>query len=294
MKYRIAGIGELLWDMFPGGTELGGAPANFAYHVQALGGEGIVVSSVGDDEQGREILKRFHYLSLTTEYISVDKTHPTGTTSVSVDAEGKPSYNIHQNVAWDFIPRTPQLAKLAGTVDAVCFGALGQRSEVSRDTIQWFLRNARPEALCVFDVTLRQSYYSREIIESSLQVANVLKLNDEELQKLAEFLALDGDEMTLIKNIASRYHLRLVAFTRGEKGSILFSQGEVSVHPGYRVRVVDTVGAGDSFAAALVLGTLMGKSLDVINEAANRLASFMCSRRGATPELPEELRKIYQ
>ena len=294
MKYRIAGIGELLWDMFPGGNELGGAPANFAYHVKSLGGEGIVVSSVGDDKQGKEILDRFRSLSLTTEYISLDKEHPTGTTSVSVDAEGKPSYIIHENVAWDFIPRTLQLARLAGTVDAVCFGCLGQRSGVSRDTIRWFLGKTHTEALRVFDATLRQSFFSSEMIEASLQVANVLKLNEEELQKLAELLALDGDELTLIENIAGRYHLRLVSLTRGEKGSILYSEGETSVHPGYRVRVVDTVGAGDSFAAALVLGMLMGKRLDVINEAANRLASFVCSRRGATPELPDALRRIYQ
>lgn len=293
MKYRIVSIGELLWDMFPAGAEIGGAPGNFAYNVQAIGGEGIVVSAVGNDQLGKAILDRFRAMSLTTQYIALDDEHPTGTVSVVVDSEGRPSYSIHEKVAWDFIPRTPQLARLAENIDAVCFGSLGQRSEVSRDTIQWLVKNARPGALRVFDVTLRQSFYSWEAIEISLQAAQVLKLNEEELKKLAEFLGLDGDELMVIKKIAEKYDIRLVAYTRGDKGSLLFSGGEISDHPGCRTTVVDTVGAGDAFTATLVTGMLMGKRLDIINDTANRVASFVCSRRGATPELPEELRRIY-
>jgi fructokinase len=293
MKYRIAGIGEILWDMLPGGAEIGGAPANFAYHVQALGGEGIVVSSIGDDELGKAILERFNALSLSTRYISMDNKHPTGTVSVNVDTAGKPFYTIHENVAWDYIPRTPSLTELAGTLDAVCFGSLGQRSEVSRDTIQWFMHNVSPETLRIFDVTIRQSFYSWETIEASLKLAHVLKLSEEELQKLAEFMALDGHELAIVEEIAARYDLRLVAFTRGENGSLLYAKGAISEHPGYKTEVMDTVGAGDSFTAVLVLGMLMGKELDAINDAANRVASFVCSRRGATPELPDELRNIY-
>jgi fructokinase len=230
-------------------------------------------------------------MSLPTQYIAMDEKHPTGTVSVTVDSEGKPSYTIHENVAWDFIPRTHELARLAGDIDAVCFGSLGQRSPVSRNTIQW-LGNSR-RALRVFDVTLRQSFYTWEAIEFSLQAADVLKLNEEELSKIAEFLALDGDEPAIIKKIKEKYNIRLVAYTRGDKGSLLVSGGETSDHPGYSTTVVDTVGAGDAFTAVLVTGMLMGKKLDIINNAANRVASFVCSRRGATPELPPELRRIY-
>jgi fructokinase len=293
MTYRIVSIGELLWDILPGGAVIGGAPGNFAYHAQALGNEGITVSAVGDDELGKAILNRFRAMSLTTQYIALDTEHPTGTVSVTVDSEGRPSYDIHERAAWDFIPRTLKLARLAQNIDAVCFGSLGQRAKVSRDTIQWFVNNAHSRALRVFDVTLRQSFYSWEAIEFSLQAANVLKLNEEEMQKLAEFLALDGDELMLVKKIAEKYDIRLVAYTRGDKGSLLFSGGEISDHPGYKTTVVDTVGAGDAFTATLVTGMLMGKKLDIINDAANRIASFVCSRRGATPELPGELGRIY-
>lgn len=294
MKPLIAGIGELLWDILPGGKETGGAPANFAYHVQSLGGDGITISSIGDDEPGNEIFNRFNTLSLKTDYLTRDRIHPTGTVTIKVDTAGKPTYDIHENVAWDFIPRTPQLEKLAGKIDAVFFGCLGQRSEVSRKTIEWFVKKAYPRAICIFDATLRQSYYTREIIDSSLHLAHILKLSDDELRELAGLFSLDGDEIAQIRYLAEKYHLKLVAFTRGSKGSILYSSGKMVEHPGYKTRVVDTVGAGDSFAAALVIGLLKGFPLEFINDAANRIASFVCSRRGATPELPEELREIYR
>lgn len=293
MKYRIASIGELLWDIFPEGAEIGGAPGNFAYHVNALGGEGIVVSAVGYDQLGERILDRFGSMSLNTQYIFRDAAHPTGIVSVVVDKEGKPTYTIHENVAWDFIPRTPQLARLANNIDALCFGSLGQRAAVSRDTIQWFVKKARPRALTVFDMNLRQSFYSWETIDFSLRAADVLKLNEEELKRLTEFLALDGDELTLIKKIADSYDIRHVAYTRGARGSLLLSDREISDHPGYLTSVSDSVGAGDAFTAALVMGLLMGKNLDVINDAANRVASFICSQRGATPELPEVLKAVF-
>jgi fructokinase len=294
MKYRIVSIGELLWDMFPRGAEIGGAPSNFAYQASALGNEGIVVSAVGADEPGNAILDRFRAVSLTTQYIAVDDEHPTGSVTVIIDSEGRPSYTIHEKVAWDYIPRTPQVALLAKNIDAVCFGSLGQRSEVSRETIQWLVNNAHPRALRIFDINLRQSFYTRETIEFSLQAAQVLKLNEEELKKIGELFGLDGDEPAVIKKIAEKYDIRMVAYTRGDKGSILFSGGEISDHPGCRTNVVDTVGAGDAFTATLVTGMLMGKKLDIINDAANRVASFVCSRQGATPALPEELRRVYR
>ncbi len=161
------------------------------------------------------------------------------------------------------------------------------------NTIRWLVKNSRREALRIFDLNLRQSFYSRETIDFSLRAADVLKLNEEELKIAAEYLALDGDELTLIKKIADKYDIRCVAYTRGPGGSLLFLDGKVSDHPGYRTDVVDAVGAGDAFTAALVMGMMQGKNLDVINDAANRVASFVCSRRGATPELPDELKKLF-
>jgi fructokinase len=292
MKYRVVSIGELLWDIFPGGAEIGGAPGNFAYQVNALGAEGTIVSVVGDDERGKEILSRFRAMGLNTQYVSLDAKHPTGIVSVAVDNEGKPTYTIHENVAWDFIPRTQELADLAKNIDALCFGSLCQRSEVSRNTIQWLIKNTPAGTLRIFDINLRQSFYSRETIDFSLRAADVLKLNEEELKILAEFLSFRGDETTMIKKIARQYDIRLIAYTRGHKGSILISGKEISDHPGYPANVVDTIGAGDAFTAVLVLGMLNGKNLDAINDAANRVASFVCSRRGATPKLPDELKKI--
>ncbi|MFA4835589.1 MAG: carbohydrate kinase, partial [Dehalococcoidia bacterium] len=272
--------------------EMGGAPANFAYHACALGGEGVVISSIGADDYGRQIFDRLGALSLSREYVSIDGTHPTGTVEVTVDARGKPSYIIRENVAWDFIPNTPQLMELAKKADAVCFGTLAQRSAVSRATIQAFLKRTPQKVLRIFDINLRQSFYSKELIESSLDLANVLKLNDEELAVIASLLSLSGDESTLLAEIAGKHRLYMVALTRGDKGSILYSDGQISIHPGYKVEVVDTVGAGDAFTASLALSVLSGQDLDAINDHANRVAAFVCSKHGATPRLPDELRVI--
>jgi fructokinase len=288
MKPLVIGIGELLWDLLPAGKEIGGAPANFAYHVQALGGEGVVVSCVGSDDYGWQILDRLKALALSSECIAIDEAHPTGTVDITVGPHGKPSYTIHQNVAWDFIPKTSQLMGLARKADAICFGTLAQRRGVSRATIQAFLKRASKKALRIFDINLRQTFYSRKIIESSLALADVLKLNDEELAVIATMFSLDGDEPKLLAELAQKYNLRLVALTKGEKGSILWSNEQVSIHPGYKVEVVDTVGAGDAFTAALALGMLRGKSLESISDHANRVAAYVCSKSGATPLLPKE------
>ena len=292
MKRLLVGIGELLWDLLPTGRELGGAPANFAYHVTSLGGEGVVVSCVGSDEEGQQIADRLHTLSLSCEYIAIDQIHPTGAASVEIDVEGKPSYIIHEDVAWDFIPRTPELAKLARRADAVCFGTLAQRTIVSRATIRGFLEGTSGNALRIFDINLRQSFYSRDVIEESLQLANVLKLSDEELMVVRDLLSLCGDAPMILRELSRRYNLRLIAVTRGEGGSILYSGEETSIHPGHQTEVVDTVGAGDSFTAALAMGVLRGQSLDSINSNASRVAAYVCSRPGATPELPDELRNV--
>ncbi|MHC4623995.1 MAG: carbohydrate kinase family protein [Planctomycetota bacterium] len=288
-NYICVGLGEILWDMLPAGKQLGGAPANFAYHAQALGGQGVVVSCVGDDELGREIMTRLDELGLDRSYLAVDKTHPTGTVTVELDENGKPDYTIHENVAWDFIPSDPRLAGLAARTDAVCFGSLCQRSQVSHRAVRDFLEGARPECIRVFDINLRQSYFNKGIVQTMLELSDVLKLNDEELSVVADLLGLDGSEDELFAQLTEDYGLRMIALTRGANGSRLYAQGENSEHKGFPAEVADTVGAGDSFAAAIALGLLHGRTLEETNEFANRVASFVCSRSGATPGLPDKL-----
>jgi fructokinase len=289
MTYSAVGIGELLWDIFPSGKELGGAPANFAYHFNALGREGLIVSCLGSDSLGDEILKRLETLSLTRKYIAIDTEHPTGTVSVDVGVEGEPSFTIHENVAWDFIPHSRPLTELGTNIDAISFGTLAQRSEVSRATIQALIKQVPRRTLRLFDINLRQSFYSREVIEWSLQACNILKLNESELQVLSRLLQVQGNEMTLLHDLSRRFSLELIALTKGAMGSLLYTQGKVSVHNGFKTDVVDTVGSGDAFTAALLLGILSDIDIDKINDYANRLASYVCSQQGATPRLPEDL-----
>ena len=288
-KPVIVGLGEILWDMLPGGRQLGGAPANFAYHSAALGAAGVVVSRVGDDALGREILTRLDALGLGHRFVSVDPLHPTGTVNVRLEARGVPAYVIHTDVAWDFLPGPADdtaLLELAGRADAVCFGTLGQRSAVSHEAIRAFLHDARPEALRVFDINLRQSYFSRGLVDDMLSISDVLKLNDEELPVVADLLGLRSAGPAVIPHLFRAYPLKVIALTRGGGGSVLYSAAGASEHPGFPAEVVDTVGAGDAFTAALVLGLLKGHPPDEINAAANRLAAYVCSQPGATPPIP--------
>lgn len=288
-SFTLAGLGEILWDILPAGKQLGGAPANFAYHAQALGAKGVVVSCVGDDELGKEILSRLGGLGLDCRFIAVDKAHPTGTVTVKLDENGKADFTIHENVAWDFIPLDAGLLELAAQTDAVCFGSLCQRWEVSRNTVRRFLQATKPDCIRVLDINIRQSYYNKDIVHTMLQVSDVLKLNDEELPVVAELLDMTGSETNIFSQLTERYSLRLIALTRGASGSRLYAQGEDSNHPGFPAQVADTVGAGDSFTAAMTLGLLQGKELDRINEDANRVASYVCTQSGATPKLPDGL-----
>jgi fructokinase len=288
-KFIMVGLGEILWDVLPDGKQLGGAPANFAYHAQALGGQGVVVSCIGNDELGKEILSSLDELQLQRQYVSVDNSHPTGTVTVKLDEGGKPDYIIHENVAWDFIPFNSSLSVLAAQTAAVCFGSLCQRSPVSRKTIRSFLAATGADCIRVLDINLRQSYFNREIINTMLELSNVLKLNDEELAVVANLLGITGSETDILSQLAERYALRLIALTRGASGSRLYAQGEDSNHQGFPAQIADTVGAGDSFTAAMTLELLNGKNLDTINKYANRVASFVCSQSGATPKLPDSL-----
>jgi fructokinase len=288
-RYILVGLGEILWDMLPEGKKLGGAPANFAYHAQELGAEGLVVSCVGNDELGTEILDLVEQLGLNGDYIAVDGEHPTGTVTVKLDENGKPDYTIHENVAWDYIPFSKRLSGLAPTVDAVCFGSLCQRCEVSGQSVREFLAATKPDCLRIFDINFRQSYFNVEIVKALLEVSNVLKINDEELPVLARMLGITGTEREILAGLTERFSLKLIALTKGDKGSCLFTAGKISDHPGFPVEVADSVGAGDSFTAAMTVGMLQNKGLDDINEHANRVASFVCSQPGATPRLPDAI-----
>jgi fructokinase len=287
---RLIGIGEVLWDLLPGGRQLGGAPANFAYHARALGADGRIISRVGRDANGGEIIARLEQLGVPTDCIEIDPTAPTGTVSVELSSDGQPHYKIHQDVAWDRIAGEENGCRAVQDADAVCFGSLAQRSELSRNNIRKLLSLTKPGCLRVLDVNLRQHFYSRAIIEQSLQLATVLKVNDEELPRLAEMFSLTGDARTQIAELSKRFELRTVACTRGERGSILLHDGEWSDHPGIATTVADTIGAGDSFTAAMTLGLLAGWGLDRINEEANRVAAYVASRPGGTPILPEKIR----
>jgi fructokinase len=289
-RRRVLAIGEILWDLLPGGRQLGGAPANFAYHAHALGADARLVTRVGDDPLGHEILERLGALGVSTDLVAVDPAAPTGTVSVELLEGGQPRFTIHDDVAWDELSVTPAALDAAVHAEAVCFGTLGQRCQTSRRAIRALVAASPPTGLRVFDVNLRQAFYSREVIEASLELASVLKVNDDELPVVAQVLGLPGSPDEQVVDLAGRFDLRLVALTRGARGSRLYSRGRWADHPGLRIEVADTVGAGDAFTAALALGCLAGWDLDAINEAANELAAFVCSQPGATPPLPDRLR----
>jgi fructokinase len=285
----VVGIGEILWDLLPDGKQMGGAPANFAYHARALGAASVIVSAVGDDRSGREILEELGRRGLERSGIAVVSGAPTGTVTVALDAGEIPHYTIHEGVAWDVIPWTAGLGDLAARADAVCFGTLAQRSPVSRATIGAFLDATRPDCLRVLDLNLRQSYFSRDIIHGLIERATLLKLNDDELATVAGMLSLPGPESRVLAGLLEAYPLTVVALTKGRSGSRLFGRGVDIIHPGHPVETADTVGAGDAFTAALVVGMLKKKSWDEIGRRANRIAGYVCSRKGAWPELPAEL-----
>ena len=285
----LVGIGEILWDLLPEGKQLGGAPANFAYHTAALGGQGAVVSRVGRDGLGDEILRRLDELGVDRGCVSVDPSHPTGTVTVDLDSRGVPAYVIHSDVAWDFLMADECVLDLARRADAVCFGTLAQRSMPSREAIRSFLRTTTPGCLRVFDINLRRQY-DASVLHDLMQCSDVLKLNDDELPVITKLLRLpEGDEL---EELMRRFPMRVIALTRGRHGSVLLDRTTRVEHPGYEARVRDTVGAGDAFTAALALGLLRGLPLQRISDAANRVASCVCSQPGATPPLPDELRTI--
>jgi fructokinase len=284
---KVIGIGEILWDLLPEGKQLGGAPTNFAFHAQQLGLQSSIISSVGDDTLGKEILETIE----KTEIISfIDKIErPTGTVSVQLDKNGIPKYIIHEDVAWDFISPSESALEFAQQSHAVCFGTLAQRSETSYYSIQEILKIVPANALKVFDINMRQQFYNEEIISKSLEKANILKINEDEILVFADMFNISGDEFEIIHQIIRQYNLRLLALTKGDKGSWLVSRQEDSYLDTPDVPVADTVGAGDSFTAALVAGLLKGKPLKEIHQTAVDISAYVCTQKGATPVLPEHL-----
>jgi fructokinase len=280
----VIGLGELIWDLLPTGRELGGAPSNFAHFARLLGNRAAVASRVGDDALGREARARLTRAGLSAAYLQVDREHPTGTVGVEVGAGGEPRFKVNENSAWDYLELTPSWERLAASARAVCFGTLGQRRPQARSTILRFLELTRPGALRVFDVNLRHSFFSPEMLRRSLELSDVVKLNREELSLAAGMLGLRaGGEAELCRELINAFGLRLVAVTRGAEGSLLVTGAETSEHPGYRVRVVDVIGCGDAFAAALTHCLLAGATLAAASEAANRAGAWVAARRGATP-----------
>jgi fructokinase len=293
MSFKIIGIGEVLWDLLPSGAQIGGAPANFAWHAHALGAESAVISRVGNDALGNDIIQRFAELGLGKQTVQVDELAPTGSVTVGLSAKGIPNYVIHENVAWDNLTVSAAGLNAVSAADAVCFGSLAQRNRISRASIQYLLNSSPDRALRVFDINLRQHYYSREIIEKSLELANVLKLNQEELEVIGDLLGLTGPVQARIEALSRRYDLHLVALTRGADGSLLFQAGQWSDCHSIPIDILDTVGAGDSFTAALVMGLLCKMELEEINSIANSVARHVCSCTGAMPALPKEFRERF-
>lgn len=293
MNDIVVGMGEALWDVLPEGKKIGGAPANFAYHVSQFGLPSQVVSAVGNDPLGREIVENFTSKGLN--HLIEEVPYPTGTVQVEIDPAGVPQYDIKENVAWDNIPYTARLEALAGQTRAVCFGSLAQRNVVSRNTINRFL-DAMPQtadSLVVFDVNLRQGFYTKEILCNSMKRCNILKINDEELVTVSRMFGYPGiDLQDKCWILLGKYNLRMLILTCGINGSYVFTPGNVSFQPTPKVEVADTVGAGDSFTAAFIASLLKGKSVAEAHALAVRTSAFVCTRKGAMPELPPDLRSL--
>lgn len=286
MKKIIAGIGEILWDVFPERKILGGAPANFAYHVSQFGFNGYVLSAVGDDLPGKEIIssleeKNLNYLIDTTDY-------PTGTVEVTLSGDGIPQYKICENVAWDNILFTKRTEDLAKNTAAVCFGSLAQRNKTSRETIRKFLKTVPAECIKIFDINLRQHFFSKNIIEESMQLSNVLKINDDEIKVVADFYRRkEKNEQEICIRLLEQFSLDIVILTKGTDGSFVFHREGTSYQPTPKVHVADTVGAGDSFTAAFVVAFMTGKTIAEAHQLAVEVSAYVCQQHGAMPKLAD-------
>lgn len=289
MNEIVVGMGEALWDVLPEGKKIGGAPANFAYHVSQFGLPSCVVSAIGDDALGKEIIENFTSKGL--DQLIAEVPYPTGTVQVEIDQTGIPLYDIKENVAWDNIPYTEHLDALAKRTKAVCFGSLAQRNVVSRETINHFLDTMPKDddSLIVFDVNLRQGFYNKEILCKSMQNCNILKINDEELITVSRMFGYPGiDLQDKCWILLGKYNLKMLILTCGINGSYVLTPGNVSFQPTPKVEVADTVGAGDSFTAAFIASILKGKSVTEAHAIAVKTSAYVCTQKGAMPILPPE------
>lgn len=283
-------MGEALWDVLPEGKKIGGAPANFAYHVSQFGLPSCVISAIGEDTLGEEIVKNFTSKGLNFSLAEVP--YPTGTVQVEIDQAGIPQYDIKENVAWDNIPFTDNLKELARKTQAFCFGSLAQRNIVSRTTINEFLDEMpkTDDTLIVFDVNLRQGFYTKEILTNSMERCNILKINDEELVTVSRMFGYPGiDLQDKCWILLGKYNLKMLILTCGINGSYVFTPGNVSFLPTPIVKVEDTVGAGDSFTAAFIATILKGKSVQEAHHKAVETSAFVCTQKGAMPVLPKSI-----
>lgn len=284
-QFTVVGLGELLWDFLPAGKQLGGSPANVAYHAHVLGDKGVMVSRVGADALGEEALKFLRARGVDVSHVQRDGNAPTGTVSVSLDRHGHPSFIITQDVAWDRMEFTDDWLGVASGTDAVCFATLTQRQPESRHAVRAFVEATPAHCLAVFDVNIRQFFYSAEIIRSSLMLADVCKLNEQELPTVASVLGITvTSAVETARRIVDEFDLRCLALTRGENGSVLVSEDDVAEHPGIQVEVQDTVGAGDAFTAGLIHGLLRNMSLADASQIAAERGAWVAASKGAMPD----------
>jgi fructokinase len=293
----VVGLGELLWDMLPEGPQLGGAVSNFAVMAARLGDNAAIATRIGTDPLGREAMALLNQTPVNTTYIQEDFSRVTGTVTVALE-NGQPRYTIHEPVAWDFLEFTPHWLALAEQADAVCFGSLAQRSPASRRTIESFLHETKPQCVRIFDVNLRAPFFTAEIVEHSLELATIFKLNAEEMPQVLSLLDFPDSGGTTpdallngARQIIDQFPVQLVAITLGAQGSLLVTRNEVDRHPGYPAQIVDAVGAGDAFTAAIAHFYLRGGPLHLLNAAGNRWGSWVASHAGAMPVLPSAERE---
>jgi len=284
LHLNVIGLGEVLWDVLPEGKKLGDAPCNFVYHCLQQGARGTVLSAVGNDHNGKEILELLNSKGLSEDLIQVND-HPTGIVDVSLNDRGIPEYTIHENVAWDFISYHEDIQQKVFEADIICFGTLAQRNNVFRITLEKILKTCKPGTLLVYDINLRQHYYNHAIIQNSLQLCNVLKMNKEELLIVCEILEIteEGDDKKVL-HLMKRFNLKLIALTKGINGSLLVTTSDRSHLPTPQVKVKDTVGAGDAFTAAMIVGFANGNGLRKIHQKAVEISAFVCTREGAMPD----------
>jgi fructokinase len=292
--FRVGAIGEILWDLLPDGARLGGTVANFTAMTAALGDQAFLVSSVGDDARGQQALAQMTAHSVDVNYISRDPDHSTGTVTVTLASKTGPEYCIHQDAAWDFIVETPALLELAATLDAVCFGTLAQRSMVTRTTLRKFVDRTRADCVRVFDVNLRAPHWNEEVVAWGCSRATILKMNHEEVLPVGKAAGAQDsmhDPVEVARFLLDRFAVRLVAITRGGHGSLLVTREEVQEHPGVSCAVVDTIGAGDAFTAALTHSALRGYPLEAMAETANRWGAWVASQSGGMPYVDADTRR---